>query len=215
MNGDKGVLVSAILSSVHRCGRDWHLLFFNPQQPHKGRILQETRQNGQMFNFFRLQSSYTKSPPIPLWVLEIPSPKMHEASGPVTMGCFCHSCPVRLTSASNTLSSWDPPVTPEIQMDSDPLKSDGIKVHCAPVSTRALYSWDLTCQAIESTLSNKHGCPFPPPGWRQGPSNPGQRICCSLAVKMTWRFLQEDRNQDQTAYLAWRAGCWKLERHFS
>jgi len=67
-------------------------------------------------------------------------PRMHGASGPVTMGCFCQSCPVRLTSASNTLSFWDSPVTPEMQMDSDPLKSDGIKVHCASVSTRALYS---------------------------------------------------------------------------
>jgi len=67
-------------------------------------------------------------------------PRMHGASDPGTMGCFCHSCPVRLTSASNTLSSWDPPITPEMQMDSDPLKSDGIQVHCAPVSTRTLYS---------------------------------------------------------------------------
>jgi len=76
MNKDKGVSVSAILSLVHHCGRDWHLLFFNTQQPHNGRILQETRQNGQLFNFFRLQSSYAKSLSIPLWVLEIPSPKI-------------------------------------------------------------------------------------------------------------------------------------------
>ena len=139
-------MVGAILLPVHRSGHDWrHLLFFHPQQPHNGRILRETRQNGQLFNFFHLQSSYAKSPPIPLWVLEVPCPKifytrMHGASGPVTMRCFCQSCPVRLTSASNTLSSWEPPVTPEMQMDSDSLKSDGIIVHCAPVSTRALYS---------------------------------------------------------------------------
>jgi len=69
-------MVSAILSPVHRCGRNWHLLFFNPQQPHNGRVLWETRQNGQLFNFFRLQSSYAKGPPIPLWVLEIPSPQI-------------------------------------------------------------------------------------------------------------------------------------------
>jgi len=67
-------------------------------------------------------------------------PRMQGASGPVTMGCFCHSFPVRLPSASNAVSRWDPPVTPEIQMDSDPLKSDGIKVHCTPVSSGGLYS---------------------------------------------------------------------------
>jgi len=57
-----------------------------------------------------------------------------------SLTCFFHSFPVRITSASNTLSSWDPPVTTQIQIYSDPLKSDGIKVHCAPVSTRALHS---------------------------------------------------------------------------
>jgi len=34
-------------------------------------------------------------------------PRMHGASGPITMGCFCHSCPVRLTSASNTLTGTE------------------------------------------------------------------------------------------------------------
>jgi len=86
-------------------------------------------------------------------------------------------------------------------------------VHQCPLELYTLV--DLTCQATESTPSNKHGCPFPPPGWRQGTSNPRQRICCSLAVRMTWRSPPEDQNQDQTAYLVWRAGCWKLEWHFS
>jgi len=76
MNGDQGVSVGTILSLAQRCGRDWNLLLFNPQQLHNRRILRETRQNGQLFNFFRLQSSYAKSPPIPLWVFEIPSPKI-------------------------------------------------------------------------------------------------------------------------------------------
>ena len=80
-------------------------------------------------------------------------------------------------------------------------------VHQCPLELYTLV--DLTCQATESTPSNKRGCPFPPPGWRQGPSNPGQRICCSPAVKMTWRSPPEDQNQDQTVYLVWRAGCWK------
>jgi len=62
MNGDKGVSISAILLLVHHCGSHWHLLFFNPQQPHNGRILRETRQNGQLFNSFCLQSNYVKKP---------------------------------------------------------------------------------------------------------------------------------------------------------
>lgn len=45
-------------------------------------------------------------------------PRIHDASGPVTIGLFCHSFPVQLTSASNTDSCWDPPVTPEIQVNS-------------------------------------------------------------------------------------------------
>jgi len=141
--------------------------------------------------------------------------RMHGASWPVTMGCFCQSCPVRLTSASNTLSSWDPPVTPEIQMDSALVNLMALKdtVHQCPLELYTLV--DLTCQTTESTPSNKCDCPFPSPGWRQGPYNSGQRICCSLAVRMTWRSLPQDRNQDLTVYLVWRAGCRKLERHFS
>jgi len=72
-------------------------------------------------------------------------------------------------------------------------------VHQCPLELYALL--DLRYTAIESTVSNKHGCPFLPPGWRQGTSNPGQKICCSLAVKMTWRSLQEDQKQEQTVYL--------------
>ena len=86
-------------------------------------------------------------------------------------------------------------------------------VHQCPLELSTLV--DLTCQATESTPTNKSGCPFPPPGWRQGTSNPGQRICCSPAVKMTWRSPPEDWNQNQTVYLVWRADCWKLEWHFS
>ena len=66
-------------------------------------------------------------------------PRIQGASGPVTMGCFSHLSPVKLTSASNTDNSWHPPVTPEIQMGSVPLYPDGTSVHCAPVSTKALY----------------------------------------------------------------------------
>lgn len=61
-----------------------------------------------------------------------PMPRIHRASGPVTMGCLCHSFLVKLTSASTTVSCWDPPVTPETFRN-------GIKVHCVPASTEALY----------------------------------------------------------------------------
>lgn len=68
------------------------------------------------------------------------TPRVHEAFRPVTIGCFCHSFPVRHTSASQGDSSWDPPLTPEIQMESVSLQSDGIRVQCTSASTRALYS---------------------------------------------------------------------------
>lgn len=42
-------------------------------------------------------------------------------------------------------------------------------VHCAPVSSRALYSRGLMCQAIDFIQSSKPDCLFPPPGQRQGP----------------------------------------------
>jgi len=37
-------------------------------------------------------------------------------SGPDKMGCICHSFTVTLTLAANTVNSWDPPGTEEIQM---------------------------------------------------------------------------------------------------
>jgi len=55
-------------------------------------------------------------------------------------------------------------------------------VHQCPLELYILV--DLMCQAMESTLSNKPGCPFPPPGWKQDHSNPGQSICYSLPVIM-------------------------------
>lgn len=48
---------------------------------------------------------------------------------------------VRLILASKTISCWDRPVIPEIQMGSAPVWLDGIRrVHCAPASAKALYS---------------------------------------------------------------------------
>ena len=125
-----------------------------------------------------VQFSPSPSPSVPFWVLEILSqrgwmPGMHRASGPVTTVCFCHSFPVRLTSASTTVSCGDLPVTPEIQMGSAPSWLDGIRVHCAPVSNRALYSWGSD---VPGHLIHTPGCPFLPPGWRQGLSSLGHSI---------------------------------------
>ncbi|KAK4819785.1 hypothetical protein QYF61_011385 [Mycteria americana] len=39
MDGNQGVSVGAILPPVNCCGSDWHLLFFDPQQPHNRRVL--------------------------------------------------------------------------------------------------------------------------------------------------------------------------------
>jgi len=66
-------------------------------------------------------------------------PRIQGASGPVTMGCISNLSPVKLASDSSTDNSWHHPVTPEIQMGSMPPYPDGISVHCAPVSTKALY----------------------------------------------------------------------------
>jgi len=84
------------------------------------------------------------APSVPLWVLEVPSPEVIYAKNTRGLqashdGCLSHLSPVKLTSASSTDNSWHPPVTPEIQMGSVPLYPDGISVHCAPVSTKALY----------------------------------------------------------------------------
>lgn len=45
-------------------------------------------------------------------------PRVHRASRPVTMGCFCHSFPGRVILASGTVSCWDPHATLEIKMGS-------------------------------------------------------------------------------------------------
>lgn len=85
----------------------------------------ETRQGRQPFNLLRLQDRSTESPSVHFWVLEVPSPDIVCAKDAwslwsVTMELFCHSFPVRLMTASSTISCWDPPVTPEIQMGSSP-----------------------------------------------------------------------------------------------
>lgn len=111
-------------------------------------------------------------------------PRMYGPSGLVTMGYFYHSFPgLRLISDSNTVSCWDLPVTPEIQMAYAPAQLDGIRTHCAPVSTKALYSCRADMSAIKSTQSSKPSYPSPPPSWRQGPSNTDHKIPCQLLHK--------------------------------
>lgn len=122
-------------------------------------------------------------------------PRIEGASGPVTMRSFCHLSPVKLTSASITDNSWHPPVTPEIQMGSVLLCLDGISVHCAPVSTKALYSCGSDVLVIESIQSSIPGHPSPPPpGQRQGPSIPvpGQSIHYLTFVMPNQRFPHQD-----------------------
>lgn len=73
------------------------------------------------------------------YLLRQSMPRIQGASRPVPPGCFSHLSPVKLTLVSNTDSSWQLPVPPEIQMGSALLCLDGISVHCAPVSTKAFY----------------------------------------------------------------------------
>lgn len=65
------------------------------------------------------------------------APRMHRASGPVTMGDFSHSFVVTLISPS-VQSAVGIPLS--LQKYRWVLPVDGFRVHCAPVSTRALYS---------------------------------------------------------------------------
>lgn len=84
---------------------------------------------------------------------------------------FCPSSPIKLTSAPNTFSSWDPTDTPEQQMDFPLHRLMDLKhaVHQYPLE---LYtSVVLMCQAIKSTQFNKLCYPCLPCGWRQWPSH--------------------------------------------
>lgn len=138
----RGVLVGVILLILHCCGSHQYLFFFNPQPPHSRGVLWETRQEVQSPNFLCLygcpKSLIFGSLKYPL--LRQSVPRMHRASGPVTVGRVCHLFPARVTSASSTVMCWDPPVTPEIEMGFAPQYLDGIKVHCTLVSTKAQYS---------------------------------------------------------------------------
>jgi len=88
-------------------------------------------------------------------------PRMHGASGPVTMGCFWHSCPVRLQPPVHS-ALGTPLSLPKCKWTLTLWNLMALKytVHQCPLELYTLV--DLTCQATEFTLSNKRGCPFPP-----------------------------------------------------
>lgn len=80
-------------------------------------------------------------------------PRIHGASGPVTIECFSHLSAVKLTSVSNTDNCWHLPVTPVIQVGSVPytLMAPAYAVHhCLPDPYTSV---DLICQATESRES--------------------------------------------------------------
>lgn len=89
------------------------------------------------------------------WVLEIPSPAVIYAQDVQGLwashnGVILPFVPSQALFSFQHSHFWDPPVTPEIQMDSAPTYLEDIRVHRAPVSIKALY----LCQAIGFTQSN-------------------------------------------------------------
>ena len=138
-------------------------------------------------------------------------PRIHGASRPVTIGCFCYSFQVRLTSASNTGCSWDPCITPEYRWIL-PLCNLIIWEHTVHRCLLELYmSVGLMCQAIESTQSSKPICPFPPPVWRQGPSISGWSLHDLIFVTAKQKSLHHGQKSSQTIYSAQQT----LEQSFS
>lgn len=81
MDGDHRVLVGVVLLVVHCSGSDRYLLFFDPPGP-TARESSENMQGIQLSNFLCLLSSYAKSPMMPFWVCEIPSPEAIYAKHP-------------------------------------------------------------------------------------------------------------------------------------
>lgn len=126
----------------------------------------------QLLHFLHLQGCYTESPPGFFWVLEVPTPELvyaHRISGPVPVGVSAiHSQSGWFQPPAVT---WNPP--PETPMGSAPSQPDYIRVHCAPVSAPALFSWGLTLWAMWCTQASEQGWPSLPHGWRQSPSSIG------------------------------------------
>ena len=115
MDTNQAVSVGVIWPLVHHHDSNWHmLLFFNPQQAHNDRIFQEVRKGRQLFNLLCIHGDDTKSPSVPIWVLEVPSPEVVYAKD--TQGLWVSNSrvllpldPAKLTSASSTDNCWEYP----------------------------------------------------------------------------------------------------------
>lgn len=206
---DESGSLGAILLLVHHCGTG--------QQSHHRRFLQETGKSGQLFNFLWFQGSYIKGTLVSFRILEIPSPEKvcaKDTSEPVTTRGLWHSFPVRPTSASKTVSSWDSSVTPKIRMTSGlySLITLGCTMHHCPQEPYTPVG--LMCEAIKSTQSNRPTCPFPPPGRMHILSSPGYRTHCSLLRNISQKSFYEGLRWDQPFYSVWETAHWKLEQQF-
>lgn len=101
----------------------------------KGPLRDQTRNSAVEFSVST--AALLKAQRFPFGDLEISSPEVIHAEGAWGFwashnGVFCPLCLVRLTSSFSTVSSWDPPATPETEMDSAPTGPNGIRGHCAP-----------------------------------------------------------------------------------
>lgn len=111
-------------------------------------------------------------------------PRIHAGSGLVTVGCFAtHSQPCSLQLPVQ--SGIGVPLSPQKQeMDATPTQLDGMRVHCALASTKALKPCMSDVPGHGILTVNRSDCPFPLAGWSQGPSSPGHGSHCSLLVNI-------------------------------
>ena len=94
----------------------------------------------------------------PPWMHKAFSEKRYLASG---KNCWAQESPFWLGSLQPPIdSSWDLPVTAEIQMGFTPLWLVSITVHCAVVSTRASYFWGSDVAGHWIHISSTQNCPF-------------------------------------------------------
>lgn len=136
---------------VHCCGSNWHLLFFSPRAKGMSEI------SSAAFWILHISSAET------VYTKDEGNPCSHQDR------ILLPLMRVRLVSASNTVSSLDPYVIPEIQRDPSlcSLMTLGYIVHqcllkpCTPVG--------LLCQVIKPTQSNKPGYFSPPLGGGRAP----------------------------------------------
>lgn len=127
---------------------------FNPQQSYNRRVLQETKQGKQRVDVLLSQlvnGCYPKSPLVHFWVFKIPSPeavctKDAQSTWASHNGVLLPVLPCWTHFSVYYSQLLDPPITLEILMGSAASQFDGSTVHCAPVSTRALYSYGSDAQ---------------------------------------------------------------------